>query len=392
VRLLSLSPRRAIAATFGGYGLVAGLWAGANGATVARLGVGPAAFGMALTAMIVVYLLAMASAGAVAARIGARRTLVLCLVLLGPSLALMLYAPSGAFLSGALALYGAVAGLMDSAMNAEGARIEHRAAKPVFVQFHAMASAAAAATAVLGSYLAARGLVGLGALAVGLALAGVALAVQRTIAARIEEPALGGLGAPSRVVDRPLAVLGLAVGVSIASEASALFWSSLMLRRAAPDYVALAGLGVTFFSGFQAAARFGLDRIRRGVDDRTLMLVSFAVAALGYLIVAADLGFAASAAGFAVVGAGTAAIVPCGFSLAARRPGLSAGLSISAVSFFGLFPRAPAPLLTGAVAQAFSLSAAFVGLAALLGLAGLGVAAFVAPALSRNLASEGLAE
>ena len=79
-----------------------------------------------------------------------------------------------------------------------------------------------------------------------------------------------------------------------------------------------------------------------------------------------DRSFALTVFGFAVIGAGTAAIVPCGFSLAARRPGLSAGLAISAVSFFGLFPRAPAPLVTGLVADALSLSVAFFGLGVLM--------------------------
>jgi hypothetical protein len=134
--------------------------------------------------------------------------------------------------------------------------------------------------------------------------------------------------------------------------------------------------------------------MRRAVSDRNLMLVSYGVAAAGLLIVAADLGFAASAAGFAIAGVGTGAIVPCGFALAARRPGLSAGAAISAVSFFGLFPRGPAPLLTGVVADAFSLSTAFFGLAALLLIAAAAVAVFVpaslTPALSSTLAPGGV--
>ncbi len=84
--------------------------------------------------------------------------------------------------------------------------------------------------------------------------------------------------------------------------------------------------------------------------------------------------------------------MPCGFSLAARRPGLSAGLAISAVSFFGLMPRAPAPLLTGLSPMRFSLSAAFFGLAGLM-LAALAAVVFFVPAAPRaaKLASGGVA-
>jgi hypothetical protein len=389
----ALSPRIAVGATFAGFGLCAGLWAGANGAVTARIGMGATTFGLCLTVMTVVYLIAMSTAGAVAAFFGVRRTLLGCLLSLGPTMALLVAARSSLWLGAALALYGALGGLMDSAMNAEAARVEHKAGKPIFGQFHGLASATAAATAILGSYLAACGQLWLGALLVEVALIGAALSVHRTLADANDEIRLGGVGGRPRTLDVGLAALGLAIGVCIVCETSALAWSSSMLRRAAPDYAAYAGLGVTFFSGFQASMRFQIDRMRRAVSDRALMLVSYGVAVAGLIVVAANLGFATSAAGFAIVGLGTGAIVPCGFALAARRPGLSAGAAISAVSFFGLAPRAPAPLLTGIVADAFSLSTAFLGLAALLVAAAVGVALFVpanlSSALSKTLASGG---
>jgi hypothetical protein len=388
------SPRLAVLATFAGFGLCAGLWAGASSAVIARVGIGATAFGLALTVMTIVYLIGMSSAGLVAARFGVRRALVACLLALGPIVALLVAARSSLWLASALAVYGAVAGLMDAAMNAEGARVEHRSDKPIFAQFHAVASATTAVTAILGSYLAFHDLIWPGAWLVEFALIGAALAVRFAVQPTIDEPRIGGVGGRPRLIDLTIAALGLAIGVSIVCEAAALAWSSLLLRSAAPNLAAFAGLGVTFFAGFQAAMRFQIDRMRRAISDRTLMLASYGIAAVGFLVVAADLGFAASAAGFAIVGIGTGAIVPCGFALAARRPGLSAGLAISAVSFFGLFPRAPAPLLTGIIADAFSLSTAFAGLAALLVIAGVGVAFFV-PAnqpspVSKSLAPGGL--
>ncbi len=106
-------------------------------------------------------------------------------------------------------------------------------------------------------------------------------------------------------------------------------------------------------------------------------MLSLAVAAAGFVVVALPLGFAGSVAGFALFGFGAGAIVPCGFALAGTRPGVSAAASISAVAFFGLFARAPAPLAVGLIASAFSLSAAFVALAALLVVALVAVLIFV---------------
>jgi hypothetical protein len=377
VKLLALSPRRAVAATFAAFGFSLGAWSGASAAIVARVGVSATAFGIALTVFTVLYLVAMSGAGALAERIGARRALLAALLATGPALALLFAARSGAWLTGALAIYGVLGGLTDSTMNAEGARVEQSGAKPIFVQFHAIASGGMAAGAAVGGWLAFEGLAWSAALLAQVTLLAATFAVARAIPDRPGEAARRSAAPRLRRIDLGLAALGLAVGVSIVCETSAMAWGALLLRKTAPSLAAYAGFGAAFFAGCQSLMRFQIDRLRHAVNDRALMLASYAVAAAGLALVAADLGFAASAAGFAVLGVGTAAIVPCGFSLAARRPGLSAGLAISAVSFFGLFPRAPAPLLTGLVADALSLSAAFAGLAALMLVAMLGVALFV---------------
>ena len=389
-----VSPRLAVAATFAAFGVALGVWNGASAAVVEGIGLSGAGFGVALTLFTAFYLAAMSGAGAIASRIGVRRALLLALLTMGAALGLALQSRSAVSLIATLSVFGAIGGLMDSTMNAEGARVEQDRGKPIFVQFHAIASGAVAAGALIGSILAFHG-AGWAAACVGEAgLLGATLAVAVAIVERPEDAAR--LKGVSRLtgVDRGLAILGLAVGVSIVCEGSALAWSALLLRRASPDLAAYAGLGAAFFAGFQSVIRFQVDRVRRLFSDRALMLASYAVASLGLMIVAADRGFGSTVLGFAVIGAGTAAIVPCGFSLAARRPGLSAGTAISAVSFFGLFPRAPAPLLTGLVADALSLSVAFFGLGALMLAAMTGVALFV-PRESRffhQVSAKGAAE
>lgn len=374
---MRLSPRRAIAATFAAFGLAMGVWNGASANVVAQVGASATMFGVALTLFTTLYLATMSSAGAVASRIGVRRALIFALLTMGPALGLAVAARTQAWMFVTLSLYGAIGGLMDSTMNAEGARVEQDLGKPIFVQFHAVASGAVAAGALIGSYAAFHGAVWVSAWMAEAALIAAALAVNGVIAERPVDSARLKGGASLRSVDLRLAILGLAVGVSIACEGSALAWSGLLLRRLSPGMAAFAGVGAAFFAGFQSIARFRIDRIRRLVSDRSLMLGSYLVACVGLQLIGADAGFALSAFGFAVLGTGTAAIVPCGFSLAARRPGLSAGLAISAISFFGLFPRAPAPLVTGLVADALSLPVAFFGLALLMLVAMAAVACFV---------------
>ena len=383
--MIRLSPRRAVAATFAAFGLASGVWNGASASVVVNVGASATGFGIALTLFTALYLAAMSGAGALASRIGVRRALILSLLTMGPALGLAVAARTEMWMFGAFSLYGAVGGLMDSTMNAEGARVEQDSGKPIFVQFHAIASGAVAVGALISGYCAFHGVVWVGAWLSEAALIGAALAVASAIVERPADAARLKGRARLKGVDLGLAILGLAVGVSIVCEGSALAWSALLLRRMSPGLAAFAGVGAAFFAGFQSAARFRVDGVRRLVSDRTLMLGSYAVASVGLLLVAADAGFALSALGFAILGAGTAAIVPCGFSLAARRPGLSAGLAISAVSFFGLFPRAPAPLVTGVVADALSLPVAFFGLAMLMLFAMVGVA-FLVPAEAKSFA------
>jgi hypothetical protein len=51
--------------------------------------------------------------------------------------------------------------------------------------------------------------------------------------------------------------------------------------------------------------------------------------------------------------------VPCGFALAARQAAAGPAVGLASASLFSALTRLPAPLATGAIAQALSLSAAF---------------------------------
>ncbi len=153
------------------------------------------------------------------------------------------------------------------------------------------------------------------------------------------------------------------VGVSIAAELAASVWSSLLLREEAPRLAAISGLGAAFFSACQAALRFNVDAIRLRVSDLRIIIASFAIAAAGFALVSVQAGFAASVAGFALIGIGTGPIVPCGFALAARQSAAGPAVGLASASLFSALTRLPAPLATGAIAQALSLPIAFAAFA-----------------------------
>ena len=188
---------------------------------------------------------------------------------------------------------GLLGGVVDVTMNAEGARIERRLGRPILARLHAAASAGMAIGAILGSLIVASRAPWAAGLIAALGLAAAGLAYGR--AARGEAgPAKVALPSAARGLSFAPALIGLGIviGVSIAAETAALLWSTLLLRAEAPKLAAIAGLGAAFFSGCQAMLRFNADVIRLRFSDQRIIVGSFAVAAAGFAVVAAEGGFA----------------------------------------------------------------------------------------------------
>lgn len=366
---LAVSPFVAVAAMFFAFGIGLGTWSGAAAIVLLRVGVGASAYGLALTLFTGAYLFAMSSAGVLSRWFTVKRALIGAALVSGPVLAWLLLVGDALWLFVALTFYGFFAGVVDLTMNAAGARIERRLARPILARLHSCASAGVAAGAVGGGMLAvsaapwAASVIVVAAMACAAAI--VATSVPADRAAEVGSATIERRG----LLSRTLVVIGLVIGVSIACETAAMTWSALILEREAPQWGALSGLGAAFFAGCQSALRFNADRLRARFDDRRLIAVSLTAAGAGFLIVAVHAGFATSVFGFAVIGFGTGAVVPSGFALAASRPGVSAAAGLSVAAFFGSFARLPAPLITGAVADAVSLSGAFALFAGLLAVA-----------------------
>jgi MFS family permease len=354
-----MTPHGAAATMFFVFGIGIGLWSGASATILAKAGVSAPAFGVALTFYITAYLAAMSSGGFLGARFGLRIVLLVGAPLQGLSTVLLLIAQSQGALFACLLAFAVFAGLVDLTMNAEGARVEQDLRRPILAGLHGGASSGIAVGAILGSLIAVDVGAWLSALIAGCAFAGVTGLMFAATPARGLDAAHAGPSGRRALLTRSLIVLGVVIGVSMASESAALLWSSLLLQQEAPRLAAIAGLGAAFFSACQAMLRLNADRVRRVVSDRRLIVVSLGVAACGFLAVALNAGIAVSVIGFAIIGLGTGAVVPCGFALAVSHRGFSAAAALSTVALFGSLARLPAPLAMGAIADYFSLAGAF---------------------------------
>ncbi len=373
----SMSVHAAVAGMFFAFGVGIGLWGGASGGVLARSGMDAAQFGIILTVYTAAYLVAMSAGGALAHRFGVRRALAVSAIAFGAALYALLEAWNGAAVASALIASGCVGGVVDVTMNAEGARIERCLGRPILARLHAAASAGMAIGAILGSLIVASAAPWAAGPIAAIALAAAGLAYQQAARGEPEAPPPATALAPGSLSFAPgLIGLGIVIGLSIAAETAASLWSTLLLRAEAPRFAAIAGLGAAFFSACQTTLRVNADFIRLRFSDERIIVGSFAVAAAGFALVAADRGFAVSVAGFAVIGFGTGAIIPCGFALAARRSAARPAVGLSSASLFSALTRLPAPLATGAIAQSFSLPIAFAAFAFALAAASFGLAAF----------------
>ena len=354
----------AVAAMFFAFGVGVGLWGGASGAILIRAGVDAATFGVLLTVYTGAYLIAMSAGGALAHRFGVEQALSVSAIIFGATLCALLNASSEAWVAIALIVAGFLGGVVDVLMNAEGARIERRLGRPILARLHAAASAGMALGAILGSVIVVGPAPWAAGILAALGLAGAGVAYHR--AARADRPAPAPVGSIARsgLSFAPALIgLGVVVGVSIAAELAASVWSTLLLREEAPKLAAISGLGAAFFSACQAALRFNADAIRVRISDLRIIVASFAIAAAGFALVSVQAGFAVSVAGFALIGVGTGPIVPCGFALAARQSAAGPAVGLASASLFSALTRLPAPLVTGAIAQALSLATAFAAFA-----------------------------
>lgn len=377
----ALSPQFAVAAMFAAFGLAVGLFSGATGAILARAQVGSAIFGVMLTLNVATYLAAMSSGWLLARQFTAKRILVACAPLMGLVIAAMLAFPSATTLFAGLGVNGALGGLVDLTMNAEGTKLERQLGRPVLAGLHGAASAGLALGAIAGSLLADGPAPWIAPLAAFGAMAVASLAVAFLVPdAGLEHAAPDAPKSPSHY-SRPMIVIGLAVGACVACETNAMIWSTPLLRQDAPTLAAISGLGGAFFAACQAAMRLNADRLRRTVGDRTLMIASMGVATLGFVVVASHFNFPLTVLGFAVIGVGTGVVVPCGFAMAVAQPGVTPSAALSATALFGSAVRLPAPLAVGALASLLSLSGAFSLFAFILAAAIIALAAFIeAPA------------
>jgi len=350
--------RSAMMFVFAAFGATVGCWAGAIPQVMAAADIDNYQFGLGLMASTIATVAAMALGGSIAKFSSNRAALLAEIPLLAVSTVALLTATSPLVFFIGLVLFGAILGFMDLFMNAEASAIEYDVGYPIFTAFHGSVSVSIAVLAIASSFLTT--LAGPFATSV-LAMAALGLAwvmVYRFVPSRKAhvEKSHGLRLLPSRL---PLIIIGLAVGLSVAAETSALFWSAKLLNEQAPSLAAIAGLGAAFYGTCNAIVRFAGDGLRARFGDISIMLASLVMAMLGFVVLGLSSSFTMSVVAFAGIGFGLAITCPCLFNMAAAQVPANRAAALSFISIIAGAPRMAAPWIFGLVAAAHSTSFAY---------------------------------
>jgi predicted MFS family arabinose efflux permease len=291
----------------------------------------------------------------------------------GFALALVLpaLAPSLGWLLLAMLAFGAVAGMADVAMNTQGVLVEGRAGRSLMSGLHGVWSLGGMAGSLLG-VLAARAdvdaRVHLGVVAALLLV--VTQVAGRRLPADEREAEVPRLAWPSR----PVLLIGLIGFCAVFAEGASADWCAVYLRDVMGTSPATAAAAYTGFAAAMATARLAGDRVVARLGAVRAVRVGSVAATAGALLVVIARTPLLGIPGFALIGLGIAVVVPLAFA-AGGRAVPHAGQGIAAVATVAYGAGLAAPGTIGAIAQLSSLPAAFVVVATLTALFGLGAGA-----------------
>jgi MFS family permease len=355
--------RIAILGYFFVLGAATATWAARLPAIKESLHLSDGRLGLALFAVPAGSVLTLALSGRIADRFGAVRVLRIAGVLVPVALVPIGLASGLAALMATLAVYGALAGLLDVSMNACGARLELGYDRPIMSSLHAGYSIAGLAGAGIGGIAAWLGASPLATFAV----AAVALIVLSLMAApHVFIPAVAAREEHSddlprrsaRQISAVIWVLGLLALCGQVGEGSAGDWSAVYMHANLGTSAGAAAVALGAFSVTMAAGRVAGDRLATRFGPVRLVRASGLVAGLG-LAAGLLIGTPAAAiAGFALLGLGLAGIFPQIVTAAARLDPERAGRNIgriAAVSYSGLLS---GPVMIGVIASGVGLRAA----------------------------------
>ena len=307
-------------------------------------------------------LLGLPLSGWVVDRFGSRNSSILGVLAFGGSLALLGTAPSMRLLMLGFLAYGLSANLTSISINAQALVVQKGYGRTIMSSFHGAWSLAGFFGAALGGLALA---LDLPMTAHFLLIAGVGVVLVLVISGELGRDAEGTsrkmvLARP----DRHLFRLGMIAFFGMLCEGAVYDWGSVYFNQVVRVPEGLVTAGIVAYMAAMAAGRFTSDRLANRFGSYPVIQSCGLLIFSGMAIAVAFPSLVSAVLGFALIGAGTSAVIPLTFSQVGSSKGLSPGIALAVVSTIGYFGFLLGPPVIGFVAEVVSLRASFAGVAA----------------------------
>jgi MFS family permease len=355
--------QRATRLVFVVAGLGMATWAPLVPLAKARAGLDEGTLGLLLLCLGVGSIVAMPPSGALTTRFGCRRVLVISVGLMCVALPLLATLSSVPWLVAALLLFGAAMGSVDCAANVQAIIVERASGRSMMSGFHGLFS--------LGGILGAAGVTAL--LSAGLPPVAATVSVVALIGAAIVAAAPGLLTHGSESQGPAFAIphgavlfIGVLCFVVFLTEGAMLDWAALFLISARDIEPSHAGFGYAVFALTMTVGRLTGDAVVRRAGGKTVVVLGSLLAAAGLVTATLVPAWEAALLGYALVGAGCSNIVPVMYTAVGRQQIMPEGVAVVAITTLGYAGILVGPAFIGLLAEATSMSVAFLTVAVLL--------------------------
>lgn len=362
--------RWAVAAMFLANGFVMGAWAPQIPLLMPRHGVTESMLGLLILVLGLGAVSAMLFAGRLISLYGGRRVLSLFSLALIPVLPMVVFSPNLWVLALFMAVFGAMAGCMDVAMNSQAVEIERRLHKAIMSSSHGFWSLGGFIGGSAGAWVIAQWGSEMQSLMTAGVVAGVVLAAMPFLLPDAPHgPVAKALATPKTKLfpkDFHVWLLGFLALFSMVPEGAVLDWAAIYLQKEMGSDVFVSGLAFAFFAGAMAVMRFLGDTVRNRFGAVQTLRIS------GWLGAAGLMGGALAPldwmviVSFAAAGLGVANMVPILFSAAGNHPNLPSASAISIVTMVGYCGILVAPSTIGFLAEHAGFRPTYAGLALIL--------------------------
>jgi MFS family permease len=363
--------RWAVAAMFLANGFVMGAWAPQIPLLMPRHTVTESALGLLILVLGVGAVSAMLFAGKLIARFGGRLVLSVFSLALIPVLPMVVFAPNLWSLALFMAVFGAMVGCMDVAMNSQAVEIERRLHRAIMSSSHGFWSLGGFIGGSGGAWVIAHWGSEEQSLLTAAIVAVIVLTAMRFLLppAPVAPVAEVAVEAPkTRLFPRDFQVwlLGFLALFAMVPEGAVLDWAAIYLQKEHGSGVFVSGLAFAFFAGAMAVMRFAGDSVRNHFGAVRTLRYSGILGAAGLMGGAMAPYDWVAIVSFFLAGLGVANMVPILFSAAGNHPRLPSANAISIVTMVGYCGILVAPASIGFVAEHAGYRMTYAGLSLLL--------------------------